>query len=275
MRSPWIARLFALSLVPSLAMILMLIVAPSGDVSKCPFFHSPAAELGNISDVSSGDLALFLEGVRFPVNNKRVFSEDDTVPADGSHLVFLGSVFDVRSAAHFYGTEGGYNALASGKDATLKLVTSNLTIQGTDLSGFAKGRLKESIGQWIPLFFHKYPQAGVEAGQFFDRAGIPTEEWLEIADLLKGSGAIRDPGGDHHRPYIPTSPCVWTATNSVVTCESKELLPKIITKSGVGECVCVEEEKLFGGPKSHEFVPVHFAHCDPDQRVCRPGPFEL
>jgi hypothetical protein len=251
--SPWLPRLFAAAMIPSIIMILAMLFYP--DMGKCPWM-APTGSVGTEGPYFS------INGSRLHVNNSRVLT---TLPSDGLYLILLGSVFDVRSAEMHYGPDGGYHALANGFDATKMLIASDLSLgaDDDDLDSVAAGKQKESLVQWIPFFFHKYPQIGVMNGRYFDKSGQPTKFWNQINELVETGGiAPRD-------PKRSLEPCVSPSSSSV-GCTHPEHVPKMIRRHGKSSCACIEE--VFNSP---DFVVVHFEKCENDEKICFPNKSEL
>ena len=260
-KEKWIPRLFMVAMVPSIAMIVALLWFPQSEIAKCPLLVQQAGT------VTSGQstFSLNINGAKFPIANANVLPAP--LSSEGDVLVFLGVVLDVTSGVAFYGPDGGYHALACGKDATRALLLSSLDEMDMieDISDQPKGALREKLRQWLSFFLNKYPQLGVVEGIYWDSTGGPTPALLELAHLVSGEPS---------QPVkVTMKPCVTAADNSR-SCASQRLVPKIKRQRGNSECVCVDENKVFS-EKTEEFVIIHFEDCDPGHRVCRPENFEL
>lgn len=263
----WLPRLFILLIAPSVAMIFALIFYPESDIAKCPLF----VESGDRSDeLAPGQPFFNINGAIFGINNYRIFP-GPIVGNPGDQIVFVGIVLDVRSAANFYSSGQGYSALASGKDSTRALLTSSLEPQDmvADISDLAKGELKPKIIQWISFFLNKYKQLGVVAGPYWTSSGKPTPLLLQYMELIAPSE--RYPDRPAPEPHIE-EPCVLD--NQEVTCRHSKLHPKIKRSRGKSECICAEENEIFG-IKTEDFVVIHFNNCTDQSARCTVDPLEL
>ena len=260
----WIPRLFVLAIAPSVAFVIALIFYPTLDmISKCPLVSSSSsADLSRPLAIANSEYQFIINSIPFPINSSVVF----VPPISENKLIFLGSVLDVRSAPQFYGIGSSYYPLASGVDASLGVLTSNLTALTDDVSGMPKGELRERAKQWLSFFFNKYQQVGVAQGRYWDADGRPTEVWIELAELMAGGLDSNDGIAD-----MVTEPCLKPSQDEV-SCGNSDFVPKITRSRGISTCVCLNENNIV---KSDHFVIIHFDNCNDDGRICRVGKLEL
>jgi hypothetical protein len=266
--SKWIRGLFIGAVAPSIAMIIALLWYPESDIARCPLFQQDSL-LAKATQALPNQYILRIDESVFPINNLTV------VPlpvAKGEYLVFLGIVLDVRSGSMFYGQEGGYSALANGKDSTRALLLSSLKeedmredIGPETVDDQLIGKLK----QWLSFFLNKYPQKGVVEGMYWTAEGKAKQEFLKLVSPLSG--------GSHEREDPVMSPriekCLHVHDNQV-KCMNGKLIPKIQRTRGFSRCVCVDGNEIFG-VKTNDFVIVHFQNCTSQERICTIMDFEL
>lgn len=253
-KAVWIPRLFIAAMLPSVGMVVALIFFPNSQIAKCPLIPlQPAPQL-------------VLDGQLFTLENMQVL-----IPPLGElKLIFLGIVFDVSSAAHFYGPEAAYGPLAAGVDATRALCLSTLDDLGDgNIADLPKGTIAGKLRQWAIFFLNKYPQVGVVEGVYFSKHAKPTQTWLELVQLIQKAAGSNTPDSPPS-PMVTIEPC--QERGGQVTCARENLVPKILRSRGVPRCACVEEEAIFAH-RTAEFVVVHFERCD--ERVCWPRNDEL
>ena len=253
-RDKWIPRLFILAIAPSVAMVIALLLYPETS-SKCPLFVDQSFSNQFVMTVNSG---------KFGINNSNVVPLP--LPA-GEYLVFLGIVLDVRSGAAFYGKEGGYSALANGRDSTRALLTSSLKDEDMteDIDDVIE-KFENQLHQWLIFFLNKYPQIGVVQGKYWDAQGKPTAVMETIVAKL---------GEAKEKPSVkPFAMDACRTSNNTVSCTNPILVPKIRRSRGQSSCVCVNENEIFA-VKTTDFVVVHFTECQDRGKVCHIQPFEL
>ena len=255
-RDKWLPRLFIAAIAPSVAMLIALIFFPNSQIAKCPLFESGASLDASESVEVAGQFVMDIDGARFPIKN---FNIIETPLKRGDFLILLGIVLDVRSGAMFYGSDGGYGALANGHDSTRALLLSSLKDEdmSEDIGDQPRDQnFKDKLKQWLTFFLNKYPQAGVVAGAYWTAEGEPTSLIGDLSKLL--SSAVVGTNTDQ-KPVMDE--CVFSPSTESVSCESKKYSPKIHRSRGKSKCVCVDENSIFA-IKSNEFVIVDFQDCD-------------
>jgi hypothetical protein len=246
--------LFILAIAPSVAMIIALLIYPD-TWTKCPMFVENSFQNQYVMTINSG---------KFGINNSHVLPLP--VPS-GEYLVFLGIVLDVRSGAAFYGKDGGYSALANGRDATRALLTSSLKAEDMteDIDDVIE-KHKNQMHQWLVFFLNKYPQIGVVEGKYWNGKGQPTAMMEAIVAKL---------GQLSHKVSSKTYKMdACTRNNETVSCKDPVLVPKIRRSRGKSSCVCVNENEIYA-VETTDFVIVHFSDCENKGKVCHRKPFEI
>ena len=275
-RDQWIPRLFMVSLVPSIVMLLALIFYPTSDLAKCPFLvstnHFPANN-SSLSPSFDSLLSITIQGHIFEINNSSVFTQP-LEERDGSRLVFLGIVFNVSSGIVFYGGPNGayYNLTRDGIDVTRALLVSSLAEENLNdrIEDFEDSILGNRLMQWLPFYLNKYPQVGVVEGKFFTNSGTPTEDWNKVMTLLSSLSATTE-----SQTSLPqtTTDCIPSDIKAV-SCSQSNHRPKILRHRGKSRCVCGIEQELFS-VKSLIFTIVHFENCNEESTVCWPRSYEV
>lgn len=105
------------------------------------------------------------------------------------YLAFLGKVYDVSTGEKHYGVYGKYRFFV-GRDSTRAYLTGDFSDKGCipSLDNMTLDSVEmEKIKQWREFFANHptYKYKGKVVGPYFDRKGMPTQDYLDILRTIK------------------------------------------------------------------------------------------